>query len=264
VIPEVSEESRPVRVSPDGQWVAHILVHKVESPYQYPYELAVSPMEGGMPRVVSADAGLTVAGFEWDADSEHLIVSIHAERDSKLARLSREGGDPQILVEGGRWVQDFDVSTDGRASACVITDPSSPGELFLVDLESGATKRLSNFNQVWVESHALSRPHEIWYEGADGTDIQGWYMVPKEFDPAGSYPVAVEIHGGPQITWGNSFWHEFQVLASRGYFVFFCNPRGSSGYGLDFQLMRDKGGIYRRTRDPGGGGCAARAGVGGR
>ena len=29
-------------------------------------------------------------------------------------------------------------------------------------------------------------------------------------------------------------WHEFQTLAARGYVVFWCNPRGSTGYGEEF------------------------------
>jgi dipeptidyl aminopeptidase/acylaminoacyl peptidase len=31
-----------------------------------------------------------------------------------------------------------------------------------------------------------------------------------------------------------SMWHEWQTLAQRGYVVFFCNPRGSGGYGECF------------------------------
>ena len=30
-------------------------------------------------------------------------------------------------------------------------------------------------------------------------------------------------------------WHEWQVLAARGYLVLACNPRGSDGYGRDFR-----------------------------
>jgi dipeptidyl aminopeptidase/acylaminoacyl peptidase len=30
-------------------------------------------------------------------------------------------------------------------------------------------------------------------------------------------------------------WHEWQILAARGYVVFACNPRGSDGYGRDFR-----------------------------
>jgi dipeptidyl aminopeptidase/acylaminoacyl peptidase/pterin-4a-carbinolamine dehydratase len=242
VIFEVSEEGRPVRVSPDGRWVAYVYLPKVESPYQEQYHVAVSSLEGGEPRVVSADEELTVDRFVWDADSEHLMVTIHDRGDAKLARLSRQGGEPEVLVEGTRWVREFSLSADGRRVAYAVTAPLLPSELFVTDLESGEERQLTDFNGAWVDAHALSEPVEIWYQGEGDVDVQGWFMRPIDFDPERSYPLAVEIHGGPQVMWGNTFWHEFQVLASRGYYVFFCNPRGSAGYGEDFQKMRGKGG----------------------
>jgi dipeptidyl aminopeptidase/acylaminoacyl peptidase len=38
------------------------------------------------------------------------------------------------------------------------------------------------------------------------------------------------IHGGPAAQYGRVFFHEFQVLAARGYVVFYTNPRGGTGY----------------------------------
>ncbi len=37
------------------------------------------------------------------------------------------------------------------------------------------------------------------------------------------------------------YYHEMQMWANRGYFVFFCNPRGSDGRGTDFGNIN---GIY--------------------
>jgi dipeptidyl aminopeptidase/acylaminoacyl peptidase len=64
--------------------------------------------------------------------------------------------------------------------------------------------------------------------------VQGWVLRPPGFAPGRSYPLVVHIHGGPHVMWGPSFrsmWHEWQVAAAAGYIVFFCNPRGSDGYG---------------------------------
>ena len=36
--------------------------------------------------------------------------------------------------------------------------------------------------------------------------------------------------------------HEMQAFASKGYFVFFCNPRGSEGKGEEFADIRGKHG----------------------
>ena len=58
--------------------------------------------------------------------------------------------------------------------------------------------------------------------------------------PAGKrYPVILDIHGGPHTEFGNSFFHEFQVLAARGYIVVYANPRGSVGYGYDWSSALD-------------------------
>ena len=45
---------------------------------------------------------------------------------------------------------------------------------------------------------------------------------------------SLQIHGGPHTLYGWSPFWEFQVLAGAGMSVFYANPRGSEGYGRDF------------------------------
>ncbi len=54
------------------------------------------------------------------------------------------------------------------------------------------------------------------------------------FEEGKRYPMILYIHGGPHFDYGNSFFHEFQVLAARGYGVMYFNPRGSRSYGEVF------------------------------
>jgi len=81
----------------------------------------------------------------------------------------------------------------------------------------------------------VSKPEEVWYENGE-FDVQGWTLTPPDFDPDDEYPVIVNIHGGPHVMWTTSgtMWHEFQTMAARGYVVFWCNFRGSTGYGQAF------------------------------
>ncbi|MFL5675325.1 MAG: alpha/beta hydrolase family protein, partial [Chloroflexota bacterium] len=64
----------------------------------------------------------------------------------------------------------------------------------------------------------------------DGRDIQGWFVPAGD----GPRPLVLEIHGGPHTLYGWSLVWEFQVLAAAGIGVFYCNPRGSEGYGEAF------------------------------
>ena len=70
-----------------------------------------------------------------------------------------------------------------------------------------------------------------------------WTLKPANFDAAKKYPLLVNIHGGPTAMWGPgeaTMWHEFQFFAARGYAIVFSNPRGSGGYGRDFQRANFK------------------------
>ena len=91
--------------------------------------------------------------------------------------------------------------------------------------------RLSRVNEDLLSGLKLSEIEPFFFTAPDGVELEGWLMKPGDFDPERKYPAVVEIHGGPASTYGNSFFHEFQVLTSVGYGVFFCNPRGSVGYG---------------------------------
>ena len=67
-------------------------------------------------------------------------------------------------------------------------------------------------------------------ETPGGGRVHGWLLKPPAFDPAVRYPLALKIHGGPHTQYGHTFFHEFQLLAARGYLVLYSNPRGSKGY----------------------------------
>ena len=105
----------------------------MESPYQDQYYLAVAPMKGGDPVLTSEESEATVADFRWEADSEHLLLVIHDHGQSKLVRMHREGGQPQVLLDGERWVHGFSASDDGERVALAISTPTQPEELFILN-----------------------------------------------------------------------------------------------------------------------------------
>jgi dipeptidyl aminopeptidase/acylaminoacyl peptidase len=79
-----------------------------------------------------------------------------------------------------------------------------------------------------------SEPEEIWYRTFDGRQVQGWILKPPDFEAGKKYPMILEIHGGPHSAYGNTYTHEFQWMAAKGYVVLYTNPRGSTSYGQEF------------------------------
>jgi dipeptidyl aminopeptidase/acylaminoacyl peptidase len=92
-------------------------------------------------------------------------------------------------------------------------------------------KQVTQLNDEWFKLLTLGQIEKVRFKNSEDYELQGWIVKPPNFEPTKNYPAILEIHGGPLLQYGNIFMHEFQYLAARGYVVFFCNPRGSQGYG---------------------------------
>ncbi len=51
------------------------------------------------------------------------------------------------------------------------------------------------------------------------------------------------IHGGPQGAYWPLLYPSMQRYAAEGYFVLFCNPRGSTNYGRKYMDFAEKFGV---------------------
>lgn len=100
-------------------------------------------------------------------------------------------------------------------------------------------KQLSKFNEEFYKDKYIAKPKRISYKNENLT-VDGWVLEPINYDKTKKYPGILNIHGGPKTAYGEIFFHEMQLWANMGYFVFFCNPRGSDGKGNEFADIRGK------------------------
>lgn len=101
-------------------------------------------------------------------------------------------------------------------------------------------RQITDFNGWVLSRKKVTVPEKMSFETEQGIMIDGWVMKPADFDPNKKYPAILDIHGGPKTVYGEVFFHEMQYWANEGYFVFFCNPRGSDGKGNEFADIRSK------------------------
>ena len=110
----------------------------------------------------------------------------------------------------------------------------------LYTLEDGQAIQRTWANKSFCETYRVAEAQYIPFTDSDGVRIDGWVLLPEGFSGGGRFPAVLEIHGGPRGAYGPAFVHEMQALAGAGYAVFFCNPRGSEGYGPAFGDLRGK------------------------
>ena len=106
-------------------------------------------------------------------------------------------------------------------------------------LENNSSEKLTTFNEEINKKYKISKP-EIFDFTTNEDTTKGFVIYPVDYDKNKTYPAILDIHGGPKTVYGNVFYHEMQVWANMGYFVFFTNPHGSDGYGNVFADIRGK------------------------
>lgn len=256
VVPAVGGEPRQVTQtkgarsapswSPDGTKIAHI---------QHP-----DWPSNGLLRVISADgSGQEDAsgGLDREMGAGALPGAVAQPKwlpGGGILTVAADRGESSIWIGGsaeGRWVAKdasmvgwYSVDHAGVRAAVTGSSQQGPAEAFLVNLESGAKKRLTDFNRSFCEDVGLQRGEKIAVQTEAGTEVDCWLMKPAGFEEGKAYPLILNVHGGPFGQYGETFFDEFQIYAAAGYGVVFCNPRGSSGQDTAFAraVVGDMGG----------------------
>lgn len=191
---------------------------------------------GGIGGDQGAPRGGRAAGPLWAPDGKTIVIGSGEQGDGNVIRVDVATGNVTPVIKGKQAVQQYSVSSDGKSLVVLISNQTKIGDLFVVDLSapSASPREITHLNQELFSQLNLTTPEEIWWTSFDGKKIQGWVLLPPNFDATKKYPFILQIHGGPHSAYGNVFTHEFHTMAARGYVVLFPNPRGSSNYGQDF------------------------------
>ncbi|MDT8859667.1 S9 family peptidase [Alkalihalobacillus sp. MEB130] len=178
-------------------------------------------------------SGTVNPGAIWTSDSKgfYFIASEHG--NTGIYYRSIDGEPSPVLVEN-QHVYGVTVNPNTHEAIVAISTPTLPGDLFHIDFKSGKKQQITYVNADMLSGIELSQAEAITFQAPDGWDIHGWVMKPIGYKEGKKYPTIMEVHGGPHAMYANTYFHEFQMLAAKGFVVVFTNPRGSHGYGQTF------------------------------
>jgi dipeptidyl aminopeptidase/acylaminoacyl peptidase len=232
--------------SPDGKWIAYYGGDNEDHGYQN-IGLFVVPVDGSaQAKNLTAAYDLNVSCWTindlgqpelmpptWSNDSQVIYFPVTLHGNSLLKLISVNSDSLQDVVHQTGVVGGFSFDQDQRRLAFFFGALDDPCQIHLMEMGSGKQRQLTHINQELLRTFDLGQIETVWIKGPAGNDLQGWVLKPPGFDPQKKYPSILEIHGGPMTQYGNFFMHEFYFLASQGYVVHFCNPRGGRGYGQE-------------------------------
>ena len=165
------------------------------------------------------------------SDKEYLYFPALDRDGGKLKRIGLEGRIETVVSTDG-LLSDYDVH-EGKILYAGMFEMKLP-ELYRV--ERTGNRCLTSWNTEVLKDVYVAQPRPVMAE-LDGEEIDGWVLLPEDYDPKKKYPAILDIHGGPKCAYGPVFFHEMQAWAAKGYIVFFCNPHGSDGRGNAFSYL---------------------------
>jgi len=190
-------------------------------------------LEFGVGDTLSGDFQQNVGGpgVWWLENGESFLFKVTEHGKTALYR-GTTAGEVTKIVDENMHITGLDLLENSDKAVITYSTLTMPSAVATLDLNTSEVVDIYNPNEKYFKNHAVSQPERFWYKGVKDWDVQGWYVPPV--DASSDHPAVLYIHGGPQVSYGETFFHEMQALAAAGYGVIMLNPRGGSGYGQDF------------------------------
>jgi len=219
-------------LSNDGKWIAF---QYNKTNYVSVPTFALMPVNGSEKDIINIPFDRNVGNAVWSKNDQAIYFTAQSNGGSPLYRLDVKTKQVKQLTDFNSGILGFDLINDKLVY--VQTVVTNPNELYIADANVTNPKRVTNFNESWVQQKQISIPEKHEFTNSIGQTVEYWVMKPIGYEAGKKYPLLLEIHGGPAAMWGPgelSMWHEYQYFCSKGYGVVYCNPRGSGGYGEKF------------------------------
>ncbi|WP_245807563.1 alpha/beta hydrolase family protein [Cognaticolwellia beringensis] len=235
-------------VSPNGKYIAYIGYDDKVLSYQQS-NLYIMNADGTNAREIAADFSGSIGQIKWHSTSKSLYFSSEDHGVISLYRTDLKDNISKILtgIGGGSIGRpyangSFSISNQSKPKIAYMAGFSDrPAEVGLSDYKGKKQQILTKLNDDLLPYLEMATVEEIKVKSShDGKEIEAWVAFPPDFKADGSFPMILEIHGGPYTMYGPYFASEMQRYAAEGYVTVWANPRGSTGYGEDFALEIDR------------------------
>ena len=231
-------------VSPDGAKVAYIGYDDARRRGYENQRLYVMDRDGRNSRALTAGLDRSVSAPKWSADGRSIYFAYEDQGATKIGRVGLDGRFEPLLtgVGGGGFDRPYTGGEFSLARGVIaFTHSRADRPADLAVWRGGKVTPLTALNETLLAGKVLGKVEPLAVQSShDRLPIDAWMATPPNFDPSKTYPLILEIHGGPFAAYGPTFASDVQLYAAAGYVVVYANPRGSTSYGEAFANQIDR------------------------
>lgn len=237
---------RGVLWSPDSRTIAYLAADD-EHWLNRNEKIWLIDAESGQHRLLSGKFEGNLSRLAWTPDGRTILFTGQQGTRSNLIRMEVASGDYEVLTDVDGWLVATSFSKDRTRFAYTYDDLSTPKDIYAGRLGATsttddnsssaahvhgsqvATTRLSEAHDI-MQSLQLAEVRRVQWKSHDGLEIEGLLHLPVGYAEGTSYPLILNIHGGPAGFFANTWRPHYHVYAGLGYVSLSPNVRGSSGY----------------------------------
>ncbi|WP_411273007.1 prolyl oligopeptidase family serine peptidase [Daejeonella sp.] len=241
-------ESSP-SFSPDGKYIAYLATNE-EGIWGGKSYIKVTSVAGGQVVTLANTPNEPGELLGWSNNGQFVYTSEPYHTSTKIFRLAANGNEITEWKTGLKNMITLVALNDkGSHFGFVMQNSSLASDGYVSSTANFLPLKISTINPE-IASYPVPKTEIVKWKSFDGKEIDGLLTYPLNYEAGRKYPLILNIHGGPAGVFaetfiaGNGGAYPIAALAEKGIFVLRPNPRGSTGYGVEFRLsnQRDWGG----------------------
>ena len=181
-------------------------------------------------------------GFSRDYKSMGAVINEDGYVRLKMREVESKEAIPNPPLDG---ILGFGGSDMHQNVLLSFSSPTHAPNLWKWSPDTGELRQLTFSAYAGIDREMFREPELIRYESFDGLEIPAFLYLPPDYEKGTAVPFIVHAHGGPEGQYQPYFQRNIQYLILNGFGVIAPNPRGSSGYGIDYMNLDN----YKKRKD---------------
>jgi len=185
--------------------------------------------ELGEHHLLTSDFAGNVSGAAWSPDGSHLFFNGSQGPNSNVFSVHAETGEIDQITNLDGSTRASHWSADRSRFVYTFSDFDTPSDIWVGNTDGSTPTQITDANPQLADLQLATMRRTIW-TSTDGTPIEGLVHLPADYDSGRTYPLMLNIHGGPAGVFSNSFRASYHVYAGLGWVALSPNVRGSCCY----------------------------------
>ncbi len=223
------------KASPDGKYYAWLGAVSFNDPF--PGSLFLLKKGSNQPVNLLENYNGTGEAFWWQDNRTILLETLEDVQKVLYEVRISDGRMKKLSPRNAPIFSRLSFTKDMKRFAAIGNTATHPDEVFFGKTGRNRWLRLTHSNPV-LEKMTFGEQEVIHWTGPDGWEISGILVKPVGYREGQSYPLQVQVHGGPEGArlngWNTYYSRWVQMLAQHGIMVLLPNYRGSIGKGVAF------------------------------